>query len=137
MVLCFRIRARRALPIQHCQRTKHLHGNGKSPSLFLKILYIDNPDPNRKPLLPTFRDRPSTLHIQPQQVRLRPNLLRLRWLLPLFRRLGSYNLQLKQHPNHRCRSVLLLPKLQPKLHLLAKLPATTRRNDFQWRDLSV
>jgi hypothetical protein len=102
-----------------------------------RCLILTTPDPNREPILPTLRNRPSTLHIQPQQVRLRPNLLRLRRFLPMFRRLGPHNLQLKQHPNHRCRSVLLLPKLQPKLHLLAKLPATTCRNDFQWCDLSV
>ena len=54
MVLCFRIRARRALPIQHCQCTKHLHGNGKSPSLFLKVSILTTQIQTESPYYPPF-----------------------------------------------------------------------------------
>jgi glucan 1,3-beta-glucosidase len=40
LVLCFRFRTRCALPIQSCQRTGYLHGNGKTLGIFVR-LYVD------------------------------------------------------------------------------------------------
>lgn len=41
LVLCFRFRTRCTLPIQSCQRTEYLHGNGKTLGIFVRRFYVD------------------------------------------------------------------------------------------------
>ena len=41
MVLCYRLRTPRALPIQSCQRKGYLHGNGKTLGICARRVYVD------------------------------------------------------------------------------------------------